>query len=199
VQHTEVELSGSIALDSDFGELVLRHIKCGENEGVAITPPQNGSRTPVLVRLQSSCLFSESFGCADCDCALQLHESLRIICSEGGVLLYFYEEGRGAGLRAKVDAIRIQQSTGCDTAAAYRQLHLSPDPREYKVAALVLTTMLGAGTPIELLTNNPQREMRLRQHGINVAVRRSLILPVSARVISYLNERARVLGHIIPG
>jgi GTP cyclohydrolase II len=192
----DITVSKEIVLNAEAGRLRVRHVGIGNREAVVITGDAELS-TPVPFRLQSSCLFSESLLSTDCDCALQLHEALKIVCAEGGLLIYLYEEGRGAGLRAKCDAIYLQQTTGCDTASAYHQLHLEPDPREYETAAAILLALLGENAPVELISNNIDRESRLRRAGVNIARRRPLVLTPTERVKTYLIEKARVLGHIV--
>jgi GTP cyclohydrolase II len=133
-------------------------------EGVALQKPSD--RSPTIVRVQSSCLFSESFWAADCDCALQLHAALTRISKDGGLLLYFYEEGRGAGLLAKFKAIELQQVQGFDTRRAYECLNMSVDGRSYEAAAATLVQLL-KDSPVCLLSNNPDKAEGLKRHGVN--------------------------------
>jgi GTP cyclohydrolase II len=150
---------------------------------------------PVPVRVQSSCLFGESFGAVDCDCADQLRASLGVVASEGGILVYLYEEGRGVGLKKKIEAIGVQQRLGCDTASAFRFLGLKPDPRDHRVATSVLLAILDPHYPIELITNNPEKVNAFRAAGLVVERRRGLVIKRSSRVAEYLEEKERVLGH----
>jgi len=91
----DITVSKEIVLNAEAGRLRVRHVGIGNREAVVITGDAELS-TPVPFRLQSSCLFSESLLSTDCDCALQLHEALKIVCAEGGLLIYLYEEGRNA-------------------------------------------------------------------------------------------------------
>jgi GTP cyclohydrolase II len=151
-----------------------------------------------LVRVQSSCLFSESFWATDCDCALQLQASLERIAADGGFVLYFYEEGRGAGLAAKFKAIELQQVQNMDTKAAYECLKMSVDGRSYDAAAEVIKKLVGT-SPIRLLTNNPSKQQGLTKSGVNVVERQPLIVGTeSPAVRRYLKEKAQILGHEIP-
>src|SRR6185369_1617333 len=53
------------------------------------------------VRIQSSCLFGETFRTTQCDCGEQLDMSMDLINKEGGILFYLDQEGRGHGLFEK--------------------------------------------------------------------------------------------------
>jgi GTP cyclohydrolase II len=165
-------------------------------EGVALQ--RFSDRSPILVRVQSSCLFSESFWASDCDCALQLHASLARISQEGGILLYFYEEGRGAGLTAKFKAIELQQVQGLDTRQAYECLSMSVDARSYEAAAAALLQIVG-NAPICLLSNNLDKEEGLKTNGVRVIGRERLIVGWDQPAVrKYLEEKRAILHHDIP-
>jgi GTP cyclohydrolase II len=151
-----------------------------------------------LVRVQSSCLFSESFWATDCDCALQLRASLERVSREGGFVLYFYEEGRGAGLATKFKAIELQQGSAMDTRAAYQCLKVSVDGRSYEAAAAVIKKLIDHAS-VRLLSNNPDKEKGLVRNGVNVVERQRLLCGVDRSAIRrYLREKAEILGHDIP-
>src|SRR3989442_1446386 len=121
----DVQIGPKIRLPTPHGEFDVLHVLVTGpggtiREGVALQKITDS--TPVIVRIQSSCLFGESFWASDCDCALQLHAALGRISQSGGLLLYFYEEGRGAGLATKFKAIELQQVEGLDTRQAYECL-----------------------------------------------------------------------------
>jgi GTP cyclohydrolase II len=119
------------------------------------------------------------------------------IAKDGGTVLYFYEEGRGAGLEAKFKAIELQQGRGMDTIQAYECLKMQVDPRSYEAAAAVLRKLHG-DTPIKLLSNNPRKIESLRQHGVNIVGRESLVCGMDQpSVRRYLEEKGRLLGHVI--
>jgi GTP cyclohydrolase II len=190
-----VTIGDPISLPTRYGELSFRYIAVDQIEGVLVnsdlTPP-----SPIPVRIQSSCLFSESLSTIDCDCSNQLQSSLNLIATTGGYVLYLYEEGRGAGLRTKFEAIRLQQTTGADTAAAFASLGMKPEPRNFSVAAQVLVQVLG-DSPILLLTNNPSKIELLKKAGVNIVATQPLVIVSNSHVATYLRDKARVLGHII--
>jgi len=189
-----------ITLPTKHGDFNVRHVVVhGDTEafreGVVLDRPT--SKRQPLVRVQSSCLFSESFWATDCDCALQLQESLTRISVVGGALVYFYEEGRGAGLEAKFKAIQLQQRRGMDTRQAYECLNLNIDNRSYDAAAAVLRKLYGSRS-IVLLTNNESKVQGLRNHGIDISAVESLVCGADQpRVRRYLEEKAAVFGHRI--
>lgn len=201
-----VHFSPEIRLPTQHGSFNVVHVTVQDasdhsgtviREGVVL---KNRVRTvPPIVRVQSSCLFSESFWATDCDCALQLQASLERVAAEGGFVLYFYEEGRGAGLETKFKAIELQQSRALDTRAAYECLKMSVDGRSYKVAAAVVKKLVG-NQPILLLSNNPAKQNGLVRNGVAVAERQHLVCgTTSAAIQRYLQEKANILGHDIPG
>lgn len=192
-----VTISQPIRLQTEFGTLYVRHLRNALKEGLIITADK-AFANPVPVRVQSSCLFSESLLALDCDCASQLHASLKIIVNEGGLVVYVYDEGRGAGLKLKIQAMRIQHEDGCHTASAYSKLGLPSDPRQYRLAAAALYSMLpNEEEHIELITNNPRKVDALKQMGLKVVARRPLVIARNKMVGKYLEEKSSVLGHLI--
>jgi GTP cyclohydrolase II len=152
----------------------------------------------IYVRVQSSCLFSESFWTTDCDCALQLQNSMRLISEHGGAVLYFYEEGRGAGLNTKFRAIQLQQARKIDTKAAYECMGINTDSRNFEAAAHVLRKKF-LDAPIIVLTNNQDKVKGLMDYGVVVKERKEWIFGNEDPLIrNYLKEKKNTLGHLIP-
>jgi GTP cyclohydrolase II len=200
-------IGSPIRLKTRAGDFTAYHALVQDSRGLAVregvlleSPPQNHSE-PLNVRVQSSCLFSESFWATDCDCALQLQASLDLVAQHGGLVLYFYEEGRGAGLATKFEAMRLQQANNWNTKRAYECLKLDPDARSYEAAATVLRSVLEPRTrSIRLWSNNKEKEESLRREGINVFERASLICGWETPAIrQYLIDKRNALGHDIPG
>jgi GTP cyclohydrolase II len=119
-----------------------------------------------LVRVHSRCLTGDVFGSLRCDCGPQLEHALQRLAAEGGVLVYLEQEGRGIGLKAKLEAYRLQD-LGLDTYEANRRLGYAPDLRDYAPAAQMVLA-LGARR-VRLLTGNPDKVRQLRRYGVEVA------------------------------
>jgi GTP cyclohydrolase II len=126
VSETKVSLGPDIELLTRHGAVTASHLTAEGVEGVVVSSGLDTGDV-LNVRVQSSCVFSEALGSVDCDCAIQLGEALRVITLHGGLVVYLYDEGRGAGLRQKFDAIALQQRKNLDTVAAFAELGLSPD------------------------------------------------------------------------
>jgi GTP cyclohydrolase II len=198
-------ISMPIRLSTRAGEFTAYHVVVQDphgspvKEGVLLESLKVVESEPLNVRIQSSCLFSESFWATDCDCALQLQTALDLVAVRGGLVLYFYEEGRGAGLATKFEAMRLQQLHDFDTKRAYECLNLVPDARSYSAAATVLKKVLKDGREVRLWSNNRDKEDSLRGEGINIAERVRLIcgwdIPAIRR---YLMDKRTALGHDIP-
>src|SRR4029453_15909931 len=89
---------------------------------------------PLLARIHSSCITSESYGGGDCDCVQQLDTALERIARAGrGVVFYLMQEGRGAGFLAKARDRMIVQASGnrLTTFEAYAQMGIEKDQRRY--------------------------------------------------------------------
>jgi GTP cyclohydrolase II len=117
------------------------------------------SGEPLLARIHSSCVTSETFGGCDCDCVEQLSAALEAIDREGrGLVFYLMQEGRGAGFAAKVRDRMIVQASRHQTTTfeAYERLGLGRDHRRYEEVGQIVR-LLGVRAPLRLLTNNPDK------------------------------------------
>jgi GTP cyclohydrolase II len=147
-----------------------------------------------LLRVQSACYTAEIFRSHDCDCHEQLHESLRVIGQEGGLLVYMLCDGRGAGLYQKVLGLELGRTAGLDTSDAYRALGLEQDPRSYERACAVLAHF--GIDKVHLLTNNPRKVNGLEQGGIEV-VRVPLQVAPTPASRPYLLTKKLKMGHVL--
>lgn len=148
--------------------------------------------TKPLVRLHSSCLTGDTFSSRRCDCGGQLSQSMRLIGKEGGLILYLNQEGRGIGLVNKINAYALQDQ-GIDTVEANLHLGLPIDARDYQVAADILKD-LGI-SKIKLLTNNPQKKIKLERFGIKVTKEISVEVAPNKVNQDYLLVKKQKLGH----
>lgn len=201
----QAQIGESIQLPTKFGEFMVRHIAVlgagasGVKEGVALISTRRPTGSAMYVRVQSSCLFSESFWATDCECALQLARSLQLTAEHGGMVLYFYEEGRGAGLMTKIQAIWLQQNEQKNTSEAYACLRFPADVRSYEPAATALKKLLpSARHPVILLTNNPSKMKGLEEAGIAIERVEPLICGVdNLKIRAYLEDKRDTLHHNI--
>jgi GTP cyclohydrolase II len=150
-----------------------------------------------LTRMHSECLTGDVLGSRHCDCGDQLSASLRAIAREGrGVLVYLRgHEGRGIGLLAKLQAMKLQEE-GLDTVEANLALGHPADARDYRVAAEILHD-LGVRS-VRLLSNNPRKSEALERHGIEVAEQVPLLMEPSEENLAYLLTKRERLDHLLP-
>ncbi|HEX6471966.1 MAG TPA: GTP cyclohydrolase II [Streptosporangiaceae bacterium] len=151
----------------------------------------------VLTRVHSECLTGDVFGSSHCECGDQLSSALRAIVADGaGVLVYVRgHEGRGIGLLAKLQAMRLQDE-GLDTVEANLALGLPSDARDYRVAAEILHD-LGVRS-VRLLSNNLRKQEALRRYRVEVVERVPLLIPPNAENLRYLRTKRERLGHHLP-
>jgi len=178
-------------MESDF---VTFHGLVDGCEHVALDFRKGDARKVPLVRLHSECLTGDVFSSARCDCGEQLQESLKLLESEGGVLIYLRQEGRGIGLYNKLDAYALQLM-GHDTYEANRLLGLKDDLRDYAAAAQMLKAM--GIEEVRLLSNNPLKAAQLEDYGIKVSTKQSTGVFAKAGNLSYLRAKVQVTGHLI--
>jgi len=155
------------------------------------------TRYPPLTRVHSECLTGDVFGSTRCECGEQLDAALRKIVAEGaGVLIYLTgHEGRGIGLMAKLQAMRLQEE-GLDTVDANLALGLPVDAREFDAAAEILHD-LGAHS-IRLLSNNPKKLESLLRNEIRVIERVPLLVAPSDENVRYLTTKRERMDHDLP-
>ena len=153
------------------------------------------SKAP-LVRIHSECLTGDAFGSLKCDCGPQLKSSMARIQEEGcGAILYMRQEGRGIGLKAKIQAYALQEQ-GLDTLDANLALNLPADAREYDFCAFMLKKV--GVESVRLMTNNPLKVEGLRSNGIGIERRLPHITGRCQTNEHYLSTKAKRMGHLIP-
>jgi 3,4-dihydroxy 2-butanone 4-phosphate synthase / GTP cyclohydrolase II len=154
----------------------------------------------LLVRIQSACMFGESFGVNSCDCGAQLTEALRIGSEQEHFLLIYLpnQEGRGLGLFQKIKVIEVEANQHVDMVEAFNILGLPLDLREYQTAAEIIRDVNG-DHPIRLMTNNPKKVVGLEGCGITVSDRVPLLIePPNEACKTYLSVKKNKMGHILP-
>ncbi|MFD9739972.1 GTP cyclohydrolase II [Umezawaea sp. NPDC059074] len=179
---------------STAADTVTFHGLADQAEHVALVFGDPAASPAPLVRMHSECLTGDVFGSARCDCGPQLREAVERLSTEGGVLLYLRQEGRGIGLYNKLDAYALQDR-GLDTYEANSALGLPEDGRDYTAAAQMLTA-LGIDT-IDLLSNNPDKGAQLESHGITVRNHVPTGVFETASNVGYLRAKVEHTGHTI--
>lgn len=164
---------------------------------VALVKGKVSGKKNVLVRVHSECLTGDVFHSLRCDCGEQLAGALDKIEFVGeGVLLYMKQEGRGIGLKDKLNAYKLQEQ-GYDTVEANELLGYDADLRDYGVGAQILVD-LGLST-IRLITNNPTKVVGLEGYGLKIKERVPLEIEPNRHNEKYLKTKLVKMGHILRG
>jgi 3,4-dihydroxy 2-butanone 4-phosphate synthase/GTP cyclohydrolase II len=117
-----------------------------------------------------------------------------MISTQGGILIYLRQEGRGIGLINKMEAYKLQDQ-GLDTIQANIHLGFQPDERDFGVAIHILED-LGVSS-IQLLTNNPEKMAAIDQSSLHLAGRVPLVIPSNADNAPYMKTKQQVMGHLL--
>lgn len=169
-------------------EFVVYRERFGDAQHVAVIVGAPNFDQAVNVRMHSACFTGDIFGSMRCDCGEQLTGAIdRMASSDGGIILYLDQEGRGIGLANKLRAYQLQ-AAGYDTIEADAHLGFAADGRNFAAATTMLND-LGV-RQVKLLTNNPNKVSALAEQGIDVVER----LPLSGTINAY-NERYLVTKH----
>jgi 3,4-dihydroxy 2-butanone 4-phosphate synthase / GTP cyclohydrolase II len=148
-----------------------------------------------LLRIHSQCFTGEGLGSLRCDCSDQLSTAMRAIAAEGhGLVIYEYQEGRGIGLMAKLQAYELQDS-GIDTVEANHALGFSADCRDYSLPVAILRD-LGVHR-VRLLTNNPAKARALTDAGIEVVARIPCEAKTNPYSLAYLRTKKEKMDHAL--
>ena len=137
----------------------------------------------------------EVLGSLRCDCGDQLAMAMQAIADEGrGLVIYEYQEGRGIGLMAKLQAYELQDA-GIDTIEANHALGFKADYRDFSLPAAILRD-LGVGRA-RLLTNNPHKARALTNAGIEVVSRIRCEAAPTSHSLAYLRTKKERMGHAL--
>src|SRR6266700_232095 len=148
-----------------------------------------------LLRIHSQCFTGEMLGSLRCDCRDQLETAMQAIAEEGrGLVIYEYQEGRGIGLMAKLQAYELQD-VGLDTVEANHALGFKADCRDFSLPAAILRE-LGVKR-VRLLSNNPRKASALTQNGVEVVAVLSCEAAPNPHSFTYLRTKKEKMGHAL--
>ena len=166
-----------------------------EKDHLAITIGNISKSDPVLARIHSQCITGESFFSLRCDCRFQLSESLKRISERGtGIIFYLQQEGRGIGLSNKIRAYKLQDD-GFDTVEANHQLGFHEDERSYEIVSAMANHLKIKS--MDLMTNNPKKIDAIKKSGLKINKRIPIKSESNDHNKSYLNTKAKKLGHLM--
>jgi GTP cyclohydrolase II len=161
---------------------------------VALVMGDVSAGTPLL-RIHSQCFTGELLGSLRCDCRDQLEMAMQAIAREGrGLLIYEYQEGRGIGLMAKLEAYELQDA-GLDTVEANHALGFKADCRDFSLPAAILHDL--SIKRVRLLSNNPRKASALIEHGIEVVAQLSCEAAPNPHSLTYLRTKKKKMGHVL--
>jgi len=151
------------------------------------------TRRVPLLRIHSQCFTGEMLGSLRCDCGEQLSMAMQAVAEEGcGLLIYEYQEGRGIGLMAKLQAYELQDA-GIDTVDANHALGFKADCRDFSLPAAILRD-LGINR-VRLISNNPQKARALSDAGVEVVAQIPCEAPPNHHSLAYLRTKKERMGH----
>ena len=132
-----------------------------------------------------------------CDCGDQMRLAMEEMeARRGGLFIYLRQEGRGIGLRSKLDCLALQYGFSDGQGGGRRfssdeanvAMGFEVDERDYEVAAKLLD---GLGIrSVQLITGNPKKIADLDSAGISVSSALDLYTNgVSARAAAEIKEK----------
>ena len=120
---------------------------------------------------------------------------MQAIADEGrGLVIYEYQEGRGIGLMAKLEAYELQDA-GIDTVEANHALGFKADCRDFSLPAAILRD-LGIKR-VRLLSNNPRKANALTESGIEVVAQLLCEAAPNPHSLVYLRTKKEKMGHAL--
>ena len=87
------------------------------------------------------------------------------------------------------------QDEGADTIEANEKLGLAVDLRRYEQCAEILAH-LGVNS-VRLMSNNPEKIRALKEMGLKVVERVSLVTPPTDASMNYLRTKREKMGHLL--
>lgn len=147
------------------------------------------AETVVTLRINSACYTGDIFHDQLCDCNWQMEEAFRIIAAHDGVgmlLYHFAHEGKGFGYFRKLKS--FDEKT--------KMYPVPGDIRDFLHAVAILKD-LGI-KKVRLITNNPEKQKVLRDHGIEI-LETVPVVSKDQRHREFYDYKRSVWGHALPG
>jgi GTP cyclohydrolase II len=145
-----------------------------------------------LLRIHSQCFTGEILGSLRCDCHDQLEIAMQAVAEEGrGLVIYEYQEGRGIGLMAKLEAYELQDA-GLDTVEANHALGFKADCRDFSLSAAIVRD-LGI-KKVRLLSNNPRKCRALTENGVEVVAQLACEGVPNPHSLAYLQAKQKKMA-----
>jgi len=184
-------------LETAHGSLAVRLHQDGNAPQCLSIATGDLTQPGVAVRMHSSCVFGEALFATDCDCGQQLSAAMQEIQRRGsGVVVYLYQEGRGAGLAAKIQGMEHQRTFGVNSYESYAALGIPRDDRDYSPALGALED-LQVCHDIALMSNNPLKQEALEKAGYQVREHVFLVYELDRRAYEYLMMKKREGSHAL--
>jgi hypothetical protein len=121
--------------------------------------------------------------------------AMQAVAKEGrGAVIYEYQEGRGIGLMAKLQAFELQD-VGIDTVEANHALGFKADCRDFSLPAAILRDLGIRG--VRLLTNNPHKSRALFNAGIEIVAQIPCETAATPYSLRYLRTKKEKMGHAL--
>ena len=111
IKKSLIEKIETTKLPTDYGDFTL-HLyqdKFESKQHIALTHGKIDKKKPTLIRVHSECVTGDIFSSKRCDCGAQLDHAMKKIVEAGsGIIIYLKQEGRGIGLKHKIQAYKLQ-------------------------------------------------------------------------------------------
>lgn len=178
-------------------EFNLYYTERGEGEAVErfVVAIKGDPSDPVLLRVESSCVFGHILDGGKCDCGDQLRSAFdRIVENGSGIVIYALDEdARGHGVRAHFQMYVLRQRHDMNTEEVHDELDLPVDARTYSYVGPILAHF--GFEEVVLMTNNPNRIGQIESQGIQVVERQPLEAPVTEYNEQLLRAERRELDY----
>jgi GTP cyclohydrolase II len=182
-----------------WGEFKLRIFRIQSNERLEDIAALylNLPSEECLLRINSACITSESFGDVSCDCKWQMDEAIAAVAALGsGLIIYAQnQEGRGIGLFDKVRTMHLMHTQKLSTARAFTALGFETDLRSYEFVLPILNYF--EIKRLRLMTNNPSKMDLFDQSSIELVSTVPMVYRGDLSLSEYLNSKKEELGHFI--